>query len=931
MSTQVGVIDLGLEVDRNTFNRQVNGIARGAERSTVRAFGGLGKKIGAMLGVAAVTAFTKQCLSMGSALSEVQNVVDVTFGALADEINRFANTAITQFGLSETAAKKYASTIGAMLKSMGIGTQQAVEMAKVTAGLSADMASFYNLSSEEAFAKLRSGISGETEPLKQLGINLSVANLEAFALSQGITKAYKNMSEAEKVMLRYNYILKVTKDAQGDFARTSDSWANQTRILSEQFKALQASIGQGLIAAFTPLIKSLNVLMAKLVQAGNTFKSFMELIFGKGSTNGGMGQVSNDVAGITEGASDAGDAITGMGDATTDAAKKAKGALAGFDELNQLTMPESGDLGSAGGTDFSFEAPSVDFGEVSEDVTVLEKKFKKLTDSAIREFKRLSKLFKKGFDISIGASWKIKPNEILKSFESIKESIVKMFDVDLIQAFKRTLDQIVVMSGNVVGSLANVGLTIGSALVGGVDSYLQQSSKYIKDRLIGIFDVTAEISLMVGEWGTVIADIFTVFGEETFQDILGNILSILNDTLLSATEISLKIGKSIVESIMQPIVDNKDKIKESLRLMLAPIETLTGAMRDALHSIFKSVLDDYDQYIEPTFKNIGEGFSKLVSGLLDTYEKYIAPTINTIAEMWADMYTEHLAPTIDKIVQAIGKFAKVISELWKNYVAPFVAWMVDLFAPTIMSIFENGVTLFTNVVNQFLDLLGSLAEGFGGLIDFLTGVFTGDWELAWEGVKSIFSGIVGTFEAIIVTPLKNIISYVSNSFTSSWRNAWNGVGKIVEGVFDTLTGVVRGSMNIIISAINTMISGINKFKIDIPDWVSDIPGLGNFGGRSIGFDIPTIPKLARGGIIDQPTIAMVGEAGREAVVPLENNTEWVGKMAELVTNALLPLLGGGIQNDNREVVVNLDGVELVRALIPTLLKESKRQGVVYPT
>ena len=220
----------------------------------------------AFAGVAAraVTEFAGSCVELASNLSEVQNVVDVTFGEVAQGVNDFAKTADKAFGLSELSAKKFSSTMGAMVKSMGFTEQQAAEMGKTMTGLAGDMASFYNLDAQTAFDKLRSGIAGETEPLKQLGINLSETNLSAFALSQGITKAYNAMTEAEKVTLRYQYIMQATKDAQGDFTRTSDSLANQTRILAMEFDKLKTTVGQALMPVVNSAVQGLNSITESL-------------------------------------------------------------------------------------------------------------------------------------------------------------------------------------------------------------------------------------------------------------------------------------------------------------------------------------------------------------------------------------------------------------------------------------------------------------------------------------------------------------------------------------------------------------------------------------------------------------------------------------------------------------------------------------------
>lgn len=207
--------------------------------------------------------FAKSGLEVASDLQEVQNVVDVTFGSEGSAaIEEFAKSAAGSFGMSALSAKEFTGTMGAMLKSMNLSDSEVLDMSTALTGLAGDMASFYNLDAEEAFSKLRSGISGETEPLKQLGINMSVANLEAYALSQGINTAWKEMTQAEQATLRYQYIMQATADAQGDFARTSDSYANQQRILQLNMENLSATIGNKLLPVFNTFTGLFNSLVS---------------------------------------------------------------------------------------------------------------------------------------------------------------------------------------------------------------------------------------------------------------------------------------------------------------------------------------------------------------------------------------------------------------------------------------------------------------------------------------------------------------------------------------------------------------------------------------------------------------------------------------------------------------------------------------------
>ncbi len=219
--------------------------------------------------------FVRSGVEMASDLQEVKNVVDTTFGDGASQIYEWAESAETSFGVSSLQAQKYNGTLGAMMKSMGLTDAAILKMSTDMVGLSGDMASFYNLDVEDAFSKIRSGISGETEPLKQLGINMSVANLEAFALANGIETAYDKMSQAEQATLRYNYLMAQTADAQGDFERTSDSFANQQRILQLQMDELSASLGEKLLPYLNDIFSTVN---DKLPEAEKTIENIGDLL-----------------------------------------------------------------------------------------------------------------------------------------------------------------------------------------------------------------------------------------------------------------------------------------------------------------------------------------------------------------------------------------------------------------------------------------------------------------------------------------------------------------------------------------------------------------------------------------------------------------------------------------------------------------------------
>lgn len=212
----------------NKVKKDANDTSENMKKSFTGGFNGItdlakkaGGAIAAALAVGKIVDFGKECIELGSDLSEVQNVVDVTFTQMRQQVNEFAQSAAKNFGLSETMAKRYTGTLGAMAKAFGFTEQEAATMSMTLTGLAGDVASFYNISQDEAFTKLKSVFTGETESLKDLGIVLTQTALDEFALSQGISKTTSDMTESEKVALRYKFVLQQLGTASGDFARTS--------------------------------------------------------------------------------------------------------------------------------------------------------------------------------------------------------------------------------------------------------------------------------------------------------------------------------------------------------------------------------------------------------------------------------------------------------------------------------------------------------------------------------------------------------------------------------------------------------------------------------------------------------------------------------------------------------------------------------------
>ena len=249
--------------------KKVVSVVGGAVNNIKSKFNILNSTLARGLSLTALVAVGKKGLELSSDLAEVQNVVETTFGKSSNIINEFAESALKNFGLTELQAKKYVSTLGAIAKASGESDEATLQMSTNLTKLTADVASFFNYDYDTAFNKIRSGLTGETEPLKDLGVVMTVANLEQYRLAQGIQTSYSAMSSAEQMALRYNYIMQALTDTQGDFNKTQASWANQLRILQGQAQQLGAILGNLLQKVLYPVLSVVNAVLSKAVAMGN--------------------------------------------------------------------------------------------------------------------------------------------------------------------------------------------------------------------------------------------------------------------------------------------------------------------------------------------------------------------------------------------------------------------------------------------------------------------------------------------------------------------------------------------------------------------------------------------------------------------------------------------------------------------------------------
>lgn len=371
------------------------------------------KTFGFGLGIAGLVALSKQAIETASDIQEVQNVVDTAFGSMSYKMEQFAKTSVKQFGISQLSAKQLGSTFMAMGKSMVGGMETASDMAINLTARAADMASFYNKSVQETSTALKSIYTGETESLKQYGVVMTQINLQEFARQRGINKSIQAMTQAEKVQLQYAYVMEQTSLAAGDFARTSDSWANQTRILSEQFKELLSVLGGGLVSVFTPIVKFLNTILSTLVTIARQISAILSSLFGISIPTAQTEKMSEDMEVAADGAYGLADGMKEAGKA----ADKTKGKLASFDTLEVLKKGSEGSgggaagIGGAGGIGDVFGVDSfenvpteklLDMSGIADKMTAI---LRNLKDAAKGALEALSRLWNEGLALLGNFVW----------------------------------------------------------------------------------------------------------------------------------------------------------------------------------------------------------------------------------------------------------------------------------------------------------------------------------------------------------------------------------------------------------------------------------------------------------------------------------------------------------------------------------------------
>lgn len=971
--------------------------------------------------------FGKSMFTLGSDVTEVENVVDVAFGGMAQSAYDFAKTAQEQFGLSELMALRYSGILMSMFNASGIAQRDAAEMSTTLTGLAGDLASFYNIDQEDAFTKLRSALAGEVEPMRALGVDMTVASMEAYALSQGITESWQSMSQAEKVMLRYNYLMSVTSAQQNDFQRTQASFANQTRLLTLNLQQLAATLGQGLIAAVLPAVTALNKLFAVLQKAAVAVRNFFYVL--TGYEGGGSSGIVNDLASIGDastGLEDLGssgsDAADGLGDAAK-AAEELKNATLGIDELNIISPNEptstggtggsggGGGAGGVGGTDLGLDDGLLDLGgkEPEEYVSPWAEAIRKAF--LAEDWEELGEVIADGLNRGLqkvydAISWDNvgpKITAFTTAFTETFNSFANAFDFELlgrtigtgINTIVNTLNQLIdgidwINLGKRFADGFNglvdeidwleLGRLIGNKFMIAWDTLLGfvttldwgEVGRSLADGFNGMLQ---EISLGdIGTTiGTIVAGIIEMFREffanVDWTEVIGQIKEGIKNALTAASDggkndgiLAGILGIGVfagLAKIIAPVITVVDKLSKALggsgltKSMGTALKGVGG--KAGLSGAFTSLKTAIGAISAPVAIAVA-AITGIAIGIKDLWDTS-ATFRDSVSEMWEKIANAFSEAKIRIWDETLVPLAKQLSELWDTIYSGYEgSGLKDIFEQIVTLLgdqLSSRIAEFIGIISNAFKTAGGIISGIltvlEGVITFVSGVFSGDWTKAWEGVKNIVKGVVdaissffsGLWETIKII-FNPVIEFFGNVFSSAYdkvTSIWQFIGswfteKVKNPILNIASGIGEGIENALKTAYNTVTSvwgniksffrGLGNDVLDIIaklvngigggiNWVADLLGAGKVfgtwepqkfasGSKGIQKDTFGIVNDQKGATYKELILPPNGKPfipkGRNVMLPLQKGTKIMpaGQTEEFLKTMKKNRFAGGIGN-----------------------------------
>ena len=660
-------------------------------------------------------------------------------------------------------------------------------------------------------------------------------------------------------LLIFNWITKAFNGMVDSFKTGIQNMSKYSSSFNERMSSLKSSIATlnaalGTLAA--PIVSMVTPALARLcdwlTKAINAMNQFIALLSGQ-STWTRAKQQQVDYAKSLE--------------KTSGVAKKAAGALAAFDDLNVLQI----DSDSGGGNSDSVAG-------MYEEVQVSDKMASKL--GMIRDI--VGKIKEE-----IGVGWKNafeklgidgQVQNIHDNLASIRSSFIDIFSADSVkEAAGNFAITFATSLGTIAASFVSIGATIAQNLTGGIKKYLDDNKEDIKDHLVQMFDIGADILLLAATAAAAFALIFSTFGSDSGQLLTANLIQMFSDAFLSVSSIAAQFADDILHLLLDPFVNNQDDIATAVQGIIDVLALFSGTVSDIVGQVGDGFNSLYSNYISPFIDSFTTDISDLLGAFLDFWNDSMQPVLMEWAAMFDDTYQSHLKPMIDAFMELLGVLIEYIQFFWENYLKAPLQWIVANLLPVLKPILEVLMSQIKMAADIIADIITTLLNVIKGVFAILGDLVSGDWKKLWE-------------------------------------DAWQIVKDIVNGILSIVESMTNG----IVDAINALIRFYNSLHFELPDWL---------GGKSWGpHNMPeaprvSIPRLANGGITTGATLAEIGEAGREAVLPLEQNTGWMDTLAEKIAERM-PETGGSI-----DASLILDGETCGRLFLPHIQNEEVRLGI----
>lgn len=830
MADVVGQIALELGLESADFKKKLTNLCsregESAAQTMTASFGSAFQKIGSVMtsafDIGKIISFGKQSIEAAAGVNAANSQLAQTFGTMQEQAKAAMQSVAKESGIVETRLQGVGTSIYAFAQTSGMDSATALTMMQEALQVTADSAAYYDRSLEDTAESLKSFLKGNYANDAALGISCTETTRNA-AANKLYGKSFQQLSEAQKQLT----LLQMVKDANalsgamGQAARESDGWENVTGNLKEAFNQLYAVIGQPILAIATKGVKYLTAAIQQLtVYAKAAVQSFSDLL------GLSMNDSADDMAGISDNADSASKAV----DDTTDSVKKLKKATAGFDQLNILSAEkETADTAETGTSTAVPDVSAVSSAEKA--VDGLQGKLNGLFKNTGIE-KLVSKIQKGIARINFSA--------IGKNFQKAMQHLQPIAQEQM-KGLQKVSEGAASLAGSVIGGIAETSGNVIQTVSGGIArwlekdeqkiiSYTEETSSHIQSGLEELAGFTDEISSAVNssleemrpQTEEAIADMldgFTTFG--------GSVATILSE----AFEVSS-------ENLHNWAKDNSELIEE----ICSDVSKIFNDTLQSIGEIFSDVGSTLLNWWNKDGKKMWDSMCKVVTDLgtvfLKIFHQWIMPVWNSFVKILQSAWRDCLKPIFEKLMNVISKlWNEIVDPFWKNVLKPLVDWIVDEMSPLIQNAVNIVGSVFETVFSTIGGFVGGLLDALGGLIDFISGVFTGDWEKAWQGICDFVSGI------------------------------WNGIWSVIKGI-----------INLIIDAINLLWSAVYAVVKGIVDAVGGIAGaLGDLFGQDWHFSMPSepplIPKLAKGGLATAPTLAVVGDnknakSDPEVIAPL---------------------------------------------------------------